>query len=153
MKTLVQAIGMVVLAVAAAGVTYWVKGPPDRAVPCDPALLKADEVCLARVIDEWQGAVVWVDARSRADWQRDGMAGSLLWNLDETEDMQAFEAAAALRMMDGQRVVVYCNNENCGVSRQVAERIRKMDLGNEVWVLYGGWRALAASKVVQPKQS
>lgn len=149
MKTLVQAVGIVALAFAAAGLTYWMKGPPDRAVPCDPTLLKADEVCLSRVMKEWQGAVLWVDARSRADWQRDGVVGSLLWNIDQTEDMQAFEAAAATRMMDGQRVVVYCNNENCGVSRQVAERIRALQLGNEVVVLFGGWRALAAAKLVK----
>jgi rhodanese-related sulfurtransferase len=150
MKPLVQAAAMIGLALAAAGVTYWVKGPPDRTVRCDPTGLPADEVCLAQVMGEWQGAVLWVDARSRADWQRDGMPGSLLFNLDQTEDMQVFEAEAAMRMMDGQRVVVYCSNENCGVSRQVAERIRKLDLGNAVVVLHGGWRALAAAKLVKP---
>ncbi len=151
MKPLFQALGIVLLALAAAGVTYRIKGPPNRAVPCDPAALKADEVCLARVLDEWHGTVLWVDARTRADWQRDGVAGSLLWNLDQTEDMQAFEAAAAQRMMDGQRVLVYCNNENCGVSRQVADRIKALQLGNEVYVLYGGWRALAAAKLTKQK--
>jgi rhodanese-related sulfurtransferase len=149
MKTLLQAVGIVAFALAAAGVTYWIKGPPNRAVPCDPAALKADEVCLSRVSGEWQGAVLWVDARSRAEWQRDGVAGSILWNLDETEDMQAFEAEAVTRMLDGQRVVVYCTNEDCGVSRQVADRIRALQLGNEVWVLYGGWRALAAAKLTK----
>jgi rhodanese-related sulfurtransferase len=147
MKTLIHAAGIGLLACAAAGTTYWIKGPPNRSVACDPALLKAGEVCLSRVIDDWQGKVIWVDARPRVDWQRDGVAGSVLWNLDETEDMQAFEAEAAVRMMDGQRVVVYCNNENCGVSHQIAERIRKLDLGNEVWVLFGGWRALSAAKL------
>jgi hypothetical protein len=64
--------------------------------------------------------------------------------------MLAFEAEAAGRMMDGQRVVVYCSNENCGISRQVADRMRALQLGNEVWVLYGGWKALAAAKLVNP---
>ena len=150
MKTLAQAIGIGCLALLAAGLTFWLKGPPDRAVPCNPAALPADEVCLTRVMDEWQGAVLWVDARPRAEWQRDGMAGSLLWNLDQAEDMQAFEADGATRMMDGQRVVVYCSNENCGTSRQVADRIRALQLGNEVFVLHGGWKALAAAKLTKP---
>ena len=98
---------------------------------------------------EWQGRVLWVDARLRAEWQRDGMAGAALWNLDASENMAAFEAEVATRMLDGLRVVVYCDNENCGISRQVAERIKALQLGNEVFVLHGGWSALAAAKLTQ----
>jgi len=98
---------------------------------------------------EWQGRVLWVDARPRGDWQRNGMAGAALWNLDTDENMQTFEAEVMLRMQDGLRVVVYCNNENCGTSRQVAERIKALQSGNEVFVLYGGWRALAAAKLTK----
>ena len=46
-------------------------------------------------------------------------------------------------------MVVYCNNEDCGISRQVAERIKALQLGNEVYVLYGGWRALVAAKLTK----
>ncbi len=66
----------------------------------------------------------------------------MLWNLDPAEDMQAFEADVALHIMDTPQVIVYCGDENCGVSRQVADRIRKLQLGAQVSVLYGGWRAL-----------
>jgi rhodanese-related sulfurtransferase len=149
MTSLAQLAAVLTISAAAAGVTYWVKGPPDRALRCDPAALAPDEVCLERVTSEWQGRVLWIDARSRREWARDGVAGSLLWNLDPNENMQAFEAAAAQRMVDGARVLVYCSNENCGTSRQVAERIRKLDLGNEVFVLHGGWRALAAAKLTK----
>jgi len=149
MTSLTQLAVVLTLAAAAAGMTCWIKGPPDRGVHCDPAGLPADEVCLERVMGEWQGRVLWVDARSRGDWERNGVTGSLLWNLDANENMEAFEAAVAARMIDGGRVLVYCSNENCGTSRQVAERIRKLDLGNEVFVLHGGWRALAAAKLTK----
>ncbi len=149
MKAWAQLAAVLALTAAAAGTTYWVKGPPQRAPRCEAAKLQADEVCLQRVMDEWQGKVLWVDARPRGDWARDGMAAALLWNLDTHENMQAFEAEVAGRMLDGSRVVVYCSNENCGVSRQVAERIKALQLGNEVYVLYGGWRALAAAKLTR----
>jgi rhodanese-related sulfurtransferase len=124
----------------AAGGTFWIKGPPNRLFRCDPASLKQDEVCLESIP---AGAdVLWVDARSRRDWEKSGVPGSLLWNLDPVEDMQAFEAAAAVRVVATPRVIVYCGDENCGVSRQIAGRIRGLDLGAEVFVLRGGWRAL-----------
>ena len=151
MTSLAQLAAVLTIALAAAGVTYRIKGPPERAVLCDPAVLPADEVCLARVIGEWQGRVLWVDARSRGEWQRNGVPGALLWNLDTSENMQAFEADAAARMIDGARVIVYCSNENCGTSRQVAERIKALQLGNEVFVLHGGWRALVAANLTKDR--
>jgi hypothetical protein len=40
-------------------------------------------------------------------------------------------------------VIVYCGDENCGLSRQIADKIRGLQLGAEVLVLRGGWRALS----------
>jgi rhodanese-related sulfurtransferase len=128
------------IALMAAGATWLIKGPPVRELRCDPATLKQDEVCIQQISQDTQ--VTWVDARSRADWKKNGLPGSVLWNLDPAEDMQAFEAEVALRITEVPRVIVYCGDENCGVSRQVAERIRALGLGAEVSVLRGGWRAL-----------
>lgn len=129
------------VALMAAVVTWLVKGPPLRTLVCDPATLKPDEVCLQQITEGTQ--VVWVDARSRTDWKKNGLPGSVLWNLDPAEDMQAFEAELAVRITEIPRVIVYCGDEACGVSRQVAERIRALGLGAEVSVLHGGWRALS----------
>jgi rhodanese-related sulfurtransferase len=118
-----------------------VKGPPQRALVCDPAAIAPDEVCLQEIPAD--AAVLWVDARPRAEWEQNGLSGSVLWNLDPSEDMTVFEAETAMRIMETPRVIVYCGDENCGVSRQVAERIRALGLGAEVSVLHGGWRALA----------
>src|SRR5262245_10565757 len=112
------------MAFAAAGGTYLVKGPPKRVLHCDPATLKPDEVCLESIP---AGAeVLWVDARRRADWEKNGVPGSVLWNLDPAEDMQAFEADVAAKVVATPRVIVYCGDENCGISRQVAQRIRAL---------------------------
>ena len=135
------------LGFAAALGTWWVKGPPSRVFVCDPATLAEGEVCLEQVLAG--DPVLWVDARPRAEWERDGVVGSELWNLDPAEDMQAFEAAVAMRLLDAPRVVVYCGDENCGVSRQVADQIRKMGLGAEPLVLKGGWAALRDSGLLK----
>jgi rhodanese-related sulfurtransferase len=141
MNTLAQLAVISGIALTAAGATWLIKGPPVRTLVCDPATLKLDEVCLQQIPEN--AAVVWVDARSRADWKRNGVPGSVLWNLDPSEDMSAFEAAVALRVTEVPRVIVYCADEACGVSLQVAERIRALGLGAEVSVLHGGWRALS----------
>jgi rhodanese-related sulfurtransferase len=140
MRPLRQLTAIVVISLAAAAATYAIKGPPLRHLICDPASLKADEICLSQI--PAAARVLWVDARSRLAWQQSGVPGSVLWNLDPAEDMQAFEADVALHIMDTPQVIVYCGDENCGISRQIADRIRKLQLGAQVSVLHGGWRAL-----------
>jgi rhodanese-related sulfurtransferase len=152
MNAIAQVAIIVSLAFAAAGGTWLIKGPPTRAIICDPARLKPDEVCLNQIPAD--ATVLWVDARSRADWLRDGVQGSVLWNLDPAEDPQSFEAEVAMRILDTPRVIVYCGDENCGISRQVADRIRALGLGAEVSVLFGGWRSLSeAGRVKLPGSS
>ena len=141
MNAVGQLVSIGIIALTAAGGTFWIKGPPRRTVLCDPAALKADEICLQQISD--RDKVLWVDARHRKDWEKDGLPGSVLWNLDAEENMQAFEADIAMRIMETPRVIVYCGDENCGLSRQVANRIRDLQLGAEVSVLHGGWRALS----------
>lgn len=140
MNAIGQLLAIGCISLAATGGTYFLKGPPGRGFVCDPATLKPDEVCLDQISPD--AKVLWVDARLRKDWMKSGVSGSVLWNLDPAEDMQAFETEIAMRIMETPRVIVYCGDENCGLSRQVAERIRGLQLGAEVSVLRGGWRAL-----------
>ncbi len=141
MKALGQLAAISFISLAAAGGTYWIKGPPSRTFVCDPATLKPDEVCLQQIPPD--AKVLWVDARLRKDWEKTGVPAAVLWNLDPAEDMQAFEAEIALHILETPRVIVYCGDENCGTSRQIAERIRSLQLGADVSVLRGGWRALS----------
>jgi rhodanese-related sulfurtransferase len=140
MNSVAQLLVVVGLSAAGAGGTYLVKGAPVRtvAVVCDPKTLKPDEVC----IDQVTGPVLWIDARPRADWLKNGLTGSILWNLDPGEDANAFEEAAMLGIAENPRVVIYCSSEACGVSRQIAAKVNALGMATEVKVLRGGWDAL-----------
>ena len=141
MKAVSQLAAIAIISLAAAGGTFLLKGPPIRTFVCDPATLKADEVCLQQIPPD--AKILWVDARLRKDWEKSGLPGSALWNLDPTEDMQALEADIAMRIIETPKVIVYCGDENCGLSHQIAARIRSLQLGAEVSVLRGGWKALS----------
>ena len=147
MRTGLQLAIIAIISLAAASLTYLVKGPPTRSHLCDPSTRKADEICLSEITKPI--GLLWVDARSRAAWQKNGLPEAILWNLDPAEDIQAFEANNAEKIAAAQRVIIYCGDENCGISRQVAERIRKLDLGPQVLVLNGGWRALKGAGLVK----
>lgn len=141
MRSILQVSIIATLALAAAGVTWRVKGPPVRAVPCNAAVLKPGEVCLEQV--PLGDDILWVDARTRREWQADGLPGSVLWSLESGEDTLAFEADIAARLMAGpSQVVVYCGGVDCELSHDVAKRIRELDPAARVVVLHGGWRAL-----------
>jgi hypothetical protein len=109
MNALGQLAAIAFISLAGAGGTLWIKGPPVRKLACDPTTLKAHEVCLDQISPE--AKVLWVDARLRRDWEKTGVPGSLLWNLDPAEDMQAFEADIAMHLMEAARVIVYCGTD------------------------------------------
>lgn len=138
MHAIAQLAVVGLISAAAAGGTYLIKGPPARTVVCDPATLKPGEICLEQVVEP----VVWIDARPRKYWEKNGLPGSILWNLDSTEDAQAFEAEAMMKILENPKVIVYCSNEDCGVSKQVADRVRALDPSFDVKALRGGWQAL-----------
>jgi rhodanese-related sulfurtransferase len=138
MNTVLQFATVGFIAAAAAGGTYLIKGPPARTVLCDPATLQTGEICLDQVVEP----VIWIDARPRKDWEANGLPGSILWNLDPAEDAHAFEAEAMMKILENPKVVVYCSNEDCGVSKQIAERVRALDPTFDVKALRGGWQAL-----------
>ena len=76
MNVVGQVAVIAAVAFAASGATALIRGAPVRQVFCDAAKLKPDEVCLSKVIGEWKGGVVWVDARPRKEWLVDGVKGS-----------------------------------------------------------------------------
>jgi len=138
MNSIVQLAAVVGISALGAGGTFLVKGAPNRILVCDPATLKPDEICLDQVVEP----VLWIDARLRREWQTNGLTGSLLWNTDPKENVSEFEATVAEKLLETPNVVVYCGDESCGISRQVANQIRALGIANEVKALRGGWRAL-----------
>ncbi len=108
---------------------------------CNEADLKEDQVCLG---DVPEGAL-WVDARSREEWEETGLEGSVLWNMDPKEDAMAMEAEAAAAIFSASYIVVFCGSEACGTSRQVKAKIESLGAGVPIKVLYGGREAIEMS--------
>lgn len=144
-----QVAVLVGISLSAAAIHYRIIGPPEREIRCDPAALKPHEICLDQVMSRWQGKVLWVDARPRKEWELDGIPGSILWNVDPAEDGLKFEAEAMQHFVDSPVVIVYCGEGNCGISLQVAEKIRKLDVVPEVHALHGGAGTLRAAGILK----
>lgn len=87
----------------------------------------------------WGPAVLWVDARTRARYDREHIPGAILLNEDEWERL----VPAFLDAWDpAQTIVVYCDRGDCDASRAVVRRLRQeLQLDNSIWVLKGGWDA------------
>jgi rhodanese-related sulfurtransferase len=98
--------------------------------------LAPGEVRLATVRSWGEENVQWIDARSRAKYERTHIPGALLLNEDEWEKL----VGPFLDAWDPDKMlVVYCDGGTCDASKSVAERIRnELKLGN-VYVLKGGW--------------
>ncbi len=138
------------ISLTASAIHFRISGPPERRVSCDPSNLKAHEICLDQVMARWTGKVLWVDARSRKEWQADGVPGSILWSLDPAEDAFKFEEDAMNHLMEEPpAVIVYCGEGNCGLSHQVVEKILKFDVTKDVYALRGGVGALRAARMLK----
>ncbi|MDB4508017.1 rhodanese-like domain-containing protein [Akkermansiaceae bacterium] len=139
------------LSLGAASLMWWISGPPDRSVPCDVSELEGGYVCLKTVLAWEADSYLWVDARPREIWKDNGIAGSVLLTDDSKEDyfslIDGFMTAVS---RDGDiypKVVIYCNETGCKTSHSIAKQLREeyaVNFGFEVYVLHGGWKALAA---------
>jgi rhodanese-related sulfurtransferase len=89
----------------------------------------------------WGRNVLWVDARSRADFERGHVPGAVLLNEGEWEQLIDPFLDAWRR---GVNVVVYCSSRNCDASAEVARRLRDDAQIENVYVLKGGWEAWQA---------
>jgi rhodanese-related sulfurtransferase len=87
---------------------------------------------------QWEGTVIWVDARPDAEFARDHVPGAILLNEDRWNELLPQFLAA---WSPGQKVVVYCSAQSCDLAREVAERLRKEAQLSDVFVLQGGWEA------------
>lgn len=151
-KELLKQFAIIVgLSATAAVATYLIKPPPAAAarIICDPAILASDEICLQTVIDDWHNDCLWVDARRRSDWEKDGLPGSILLTTADGESFERLlEQAFPVLAEKQKRVVVYCNDVGCGTSREIAKRLRDYQLVPEVRALHGGWKALSQAGMI-----
>ena len=102
----------------------------------DPNVLGEGEIFLS-AIPALNQPVLWVDARSRSQYEREHVPQAVLLN----EDEWSRQFAAVLdQWQPGRPLVVYCDSQACHASQQVAKRLRESGL-SPVYVLRGGWKA------------
>lgn len=84
----------------------------------------------------WGDSVIWVDARTEHDFERDHIPGAISLNEDHWNEL--------LPQLLGvwspeKRIVVYCSSQSCNVSHEVAQRLRSETGLQNVFILEGGW--------------
>lgn len=130
-KTLRQGGALILLAIPFALLTAWLhpQGPIWQADE-----LQEGEVRVTTVLG-WPD-VLWLDARSRDEFEEAHIPGALLMN-EEDWDNLFFDLVAVWD--PDVPVVVYCGGGQCQASHAVAERLRS-ELGSEnIFILKGGW--------------
>ena len=121
---------------AASGTHLWHPRAPVWFEQKEP--LGADEVTLAMIAGTWRGEVLWIDARSRADYLAGHIPGALLLNEQEADQL-LFEHFELLQ--DNRKpVVVYCDERGCQASRRMASYLRDRLPGMDIRVLRGRWQ-------------
>jgi rhodanese-related sulfurtransferase len=98
---------------------------------------QSDEVTLPAAT-AWGRDVLWIDARSDADFARGHIPGAASLNEDHWDE----RLPGVLDHWDTTRkIVVYCSSLSCQTSHDVARRLRDEASLPNVFVLQGGWEA------------
>jgi rhodanese-related sulfurtransferase len=88
----------------------------------------------ARALD-----VLWVDARSKADFDAGHIPEAICLN-DEHWETGVVELMGTW-LMNPRTIIVYCGSESCDVSKLIADRLRESLPDAEIYSLKGGWNA------------
>ncbi|MFU8847808.1 MAG: rhodanese-like domain-containing protein [Opitutales bacterium] len=98
--------------------------------------LQAGEIRLedARVLD-----IIWVDARSEADFALARAPEALFY--DQADPSASMALVLEQWLLEPRTIVVYCADAGCGTSKQIAETLRANLPDAEIYSLKGGWDA------------
>lgn len=146
-------IGLIVAIAGLASYGTWmINGRPSGTV--EGALaetpLREGEIRLEDALKEGAEGTVWIDSRREDEWRTDGLEGSIhLTTLSDVDLQEQIENHAA-QLFEASRVIVYCSDVNCGLSHELAERLRGYPdvIACPVLVLHGGMAALRAGGLV-----
>lgn len=146
-QTLWQAVFLLGLCVLPALATAWwhPRSPylADASVQASESVVLADDEISVSAALSLQEPLLWVDARSVADYEETHIPGAVRLSLDEWEG-GVFEVLERVPVEGW--VVVYCGSRQCGASREVADRLREEMGLDRVKVLHGGWEAWKAGQ-------
>ena len=105
-------------------------------LPWAEPVLAAGEI---RLVDARALEVLWIDARSGADFETSHIPEAISLNEDNWETGIVDLMGAWLTAP--RPIVVYCGSESCGTSKRIAERLREALPDAEIYSLKGGWDA------------
>ncbi len=137
-----QAAILLVLAAAAAAATHaWHPRAPSWYLVEEP--VGEHEVNMAAVLGQWQGDVIWIDARIQEQFQAGHIPGALSLNEQNFDDaffehMELFQREA---MSGGKPVVIYCGTEKCQASKKIRKKLFHIIPLENLFILKGGWQA------------
>ncbi len=138
MKTLMEAVALVLVAASCSTLAYFVH-------PKAPSF-EMDAHSIALDAARQEIGVLWVDARTQADFERGHLEGAILLNEERWEDLLAgfFEVWSP-----DAKTIVYCSSQSCLRSHEVAARLRD-ELGvDSIFALEGGWEALVEAGLAE----
>jgi rhodanese-related sulfurtransferase len=92
-----------------------------------------------RLVDARALEVLWLDARSEADYEAAHIPKAILLNEDNWDD--GIVELMPEWLTNPRPIVVYCGSESCGTSKRIAERLREALPDAEIYSLKGGWDA------------
>ena len=100
-----------------------------------------DEVTLQMIEEKWNGNVLWVDARTEEEYNKEHIPGAILIN-EYAYNQQIIDNFLMLQDLEIP-MVIYCGAKRCEASRKIAEKIRVplAHLDGKIFVLQGGWPA------------
>ena len=104
----------------------WRTVSPPKEGEVSPALAK-----------QWGEKVLWVDARSRAKFERKSIPGAVPLNVEEWEGL----VAKFLDAWDPDKATVVYGDGSGDNALQVAQRLKEELKLEGVWILQGGWDA------------
>ncbi len=125
---------------AAAGTHYLHPRAPSWYLVDEPIF--DDEVTLADISLRWHDDVLWIDARPRSQYEQGHVAGALMINEQELDQLlfQQFE-----KLQDNTKpVIVYCGSETCQASRKMKDYLKQRITSQDLYILHGGWKAWSA---------
>ncbi len=142
MRALIQSVALLIVAAGFGWGTHrWHPRAPALYLVQEP--LREDEVALSRVLEEWEGKVIWLDARSETAHEEGHVPGAHLLNEEGFLD-QLLGLLEVLQLAE-RPIVIYCNGERCEASRKIREQLLLQLPLENVWVLKGGWPVWKAS--------
>ena len=141
---------IIAIIVAISGLVIYLWHPDSPPFYLVAGQLRNDEVELEQVLN-WANdkGVVWIDARSRQDYEKSHVDGAYL--LNEIEDFYKLLEPIWSEIQNNADLpfIVYCSSESCLASRKVSEKLKDTVGIAEVYILEGGLKSLIDSGLIK----